>query len=64
MPTSANKSKARFRTIDYGALFREVEGPPKPVEVYRFKNRRFVERPGHNPFKGQTSEQSGDGEDS
>lgn len=48
----ANKNDNQtYRVLDYGALVRQVEGPPKPVVVYRFRNREFIQRPGHNPFK-------------
>ena len=40
-------TKARFRSINYGAYARSAGGPERPVPVYYFGNQRiFYERPG------------------
>lgn len=40
------------RRISGKSISIALSGGEKPYPVYQFSRRQFIEKPGHNPFKG------------
>jgi hypothetical protein len=50
--TPVRGRKPTTKKISVKSASFHVSGPEAPYPVYQFSRRSFVERPGHNPFKG------------
>ncbi len=44
--------KPRVQKVTVRAAAHHLAGPEQPYPVYQFSRRSFIERKGHNPFKG------------
>lgn len=44
--------KPRVRKVSIRSITMAIDGPEQPYPVYQFSRRTFIERKGHNPFKG------------
>lgn len=50
--TPVSGRKPRERKVSVKSLSQHVDGVEAPYPVYQFSRRVFIERKGHNPFKG------------
>lgn len=50
--TGISGRKPRVRKVSARAASHHLTGAEKPYPVYQFSRRQFIERKGHNPFKG------------
>jgi len=46
-----NRRKPVTRKLSGRSVVHAVDGTERPYPVYHFSRRRFLEKPGHNPFK-------------
>ena len=50
--TGQRGRKPRTRKVSMKSASHALAGQEQPYPVYQFSRRTFIERPGHNPFKG------------
>ena len=50
--TPVSGRKPRVRKVSVKSVSHAISGAEQPYPVYQFSRRAFIERKGHNPFKG------------